>query len=136
MTSLFSLAATAAPTETHPYLFLVVFMVAGVLFAVIPLLLARLWAAKYSPGKPGQEKNATYECGLEAKGDPLISFRSEYYLYGIIFLLFDVEIVFLLPFAVAFTGLSIGAFLAMMVFVLLLVEGLVWAWVKGLLVWR
>jgi NADH:ubiquinone oxidoreductase subunit 3 (subunit A) len=122
--------------DTHPYLFLVVFILAAVSFAVVPLLLARLWALKFSPNKPGVQKNATYECGLEAKGDPLICFRSEYYLYGIIFLIFDVETVFLLPFAVAFTGLSVGGFIAMMIFVLLLVEGLAWAWVKGLLTWR
>ena len=59
-----------------------------------------------------------------------------YYLYGIIFLIFDVETIFLLPFAVAFTGLPVGAFLAMMLFLLLLVEGLVWAWKKGVLAWH
>lgn len=122
--------------ETNPYLFLVLFIVAAAGFALVPLLLARLWALKFSPRKPGEQKNATYECGLEAKGDPMICFRSEYYLYGIIFLIFDVETVFLLPFAVAFTGLPVGAFIAMMIFVLLLVEGLAWAWVKGLLTWR
>jgi len=122
--------------EAHPYAFLILFIVAAAGFALAPLGLARLWAKKYSPAKPGEQKNATYECGLEAKGDPLICFRAEYYLYGIIFLIFDVETVFLLPFAVAFTGLSVGAFIAMMVFVLLLLEGLAWAWVKGLLVWR
>ena len=122
--------------ETPPYLFLVLFMVAAAGFALVPLGLARLWAVRFSPHKPGAEKNATYECGLQSKGDPMICFRSEYYLYGIIFLIFDVETVFLLPFAVAFTGLSVGAFIAMMVFVLLLVEGLAWAWMKGLLTWR
>ena len=122
--------------DAHPYLFLVIFMVAADGFAIVPLLLARLWALKYSPNKPGEQKNDTYECGLEAKGDPLICFRAEYYLYGFIFLIFDVETVFLLPFAVAFNGLSVGAFVAMMIFVLLLVEGLAWAWVKGLLTWR
>ena len=63
-------------------------------------------------------------------------FRSEYYLYAIVFLVFDVEAVFLLPFAVAFTGLPVGAAVAMLVFLLLLVEGLVWAWGKGVLTWR
>ena len=122
--------------EQHPYLFLVVFIAAALVFAVTPLALAALWARKFSPAKPGADKNATYECGLESKGDALIRFKAEYYLYGILFLIFDVETVFLLPFAVAFTGLSVGAFLAMMVFVLLLVEGLAWAWMKGLLTWR
>ena len=122
--------------ELSPYLFLLLFAVVALLFAVTPLALAWLWAKKYSPAKPGEVKNATYECGLEAKGDPMVQFRAEYYLYGIIFLIFDVEIIFLLPFAVAFTGLSAGAFIAMMVFVLLLVEGLAWAWLKGVLKFR
>ena len=122
--------------EQHPYLFLVIFIAAALLFAVAPLALAALWARTFSPAKPGADKNATYECGLESKGDAMIRFKAEYYLYGILFLIFDVETVFLLPFAVAFTGLSAGAFLAMMVFVLLLVEGLAWAWMKGLLTWR
>jgi NADH-quinone oxidoreductase subunit A len=97
--------------------------------------LAWLWAWKFSPRKPGQNKNAIYECGLESKGDAWVQFKSEYYLYAIIFLIFDVETIFLLPFAVAFGGLSGGAFVAMMVFLLLLVEGLVWAWKKGVLTW-
>lgn len=118
------------------YLPIVVFAVAAVLFAVTPLVLARLWAKFFSPAKPGPDKNATYECGLETKGDAWVQFRSEYYLYGIIFLIFDVEVIFLLPFAVSFTGLSVGGFLAMMLFLLLLVEGLVWAWKKGVLTWK
>lgn len=122
--------------EYSPYLFVVVLMLAAVAFAVTPLLLAWLWAKFFSPGKPGFDKNATYECGLESKGDAWIQFKSEYYLYAIIFLIFDVETIFLLPFAVAFGGLSVGAFLAMAVFILLLVEGLVWAWMKGILTWK
>ena len=98
-----------------------------------PLMLARLWATFFSPRKPGEVKNATYECGLEAKGDPWVQFHAGYYVYAIIFLVFDVEAVFLLPFAVAFGGLSAGAFLAMMGFLLLLREGLVWVWRKDML---
>jgi NADH-quinone oxidoreductase subunit A len=64
-----------------------------------------------------------------------MQFHSAYYLYAIIFLIFDVEAVFLLPFAVAFTGLTAAACGAMLVFVLLLVEGLAWAWAKGVLTW-
>jgi NADH-quinone oxidoreductase subunit A len=120
----------------HPYAFLVVFLVAAILFPLAPLLLARLWARFFAPPKPGAQKNATYECGLESKGDAMIQFKSHYYLYAIIFLIFDVETVFLLPFAVSFTGLSVGAFVAMMIFLLLLVEGLAWAWMKGVLTWR
>lgn len=122
--------------EQNPYLFIVVLMAAAVGFALGPLALAWLWARKFSPAKPGDDKGAIYECGLESKGDAWIQFKSEYYLYAIIFLIFDVETIFLLPFAVAFTGLSVGAFLAMVVFLLLLVEGLVWAWMKGVLAWK
>ena len=120
----------------NSYLVILVMLVASVLFALTPLALAWIWAKKFSPRKPGLEKNATYECGLESKGDAWIQFKAEYYLYAIIFLIFDVETIFLLPFAVAFTSLPVGAFIAMIVFLLLLVEGLAWAWQKGVLTWK
>src|SRR5436190_20926547 len=119
-----------------PYLLVVVFAAAAVLFALAPLGMARLWAVKFSPPKPGPDKNAIYECGLESKGDAWVQFRSEYYLYAIIFLIFDVETILLIPFAVAFTGLGPGAFVGMMIFLLLLFGGLFWAWQKGVLTWR
>jgi len=120
----------------EPYLFLGVLLVCAIGFATGPLVLAWLWARVFSPNKPGVEKNANYECGLESKGTAHIRFKSEYYLYGILFLIFDVEAIFLLPFAVAFTGLPAGASVAMLVFLLLLVEGLAWAWMKGVLTWK
>ncbi|MEK7676081.1 MAG: NADH-quinone oxidoreductase subunit A [Verrucomicrobiota bacterium] len=123
------------PSDYHPYSFLAVFLVVAVLFPLVPIGLAYLWARTFSPQKPGPDKNAIYECGLESKGDAWIQFKSEYYLYAIVFLIFDVETIFLLPFAVAFTGLSIGGFVAIMIFLLLLVEGLIWAWQKGVLSW-
>jgi NADH:ubiquinone oxidoreductase subunit 3 (subunit A) len=122
--------------EYSPYLFICVLLVAAVLFALAPLGLAWLWARKFSPRKPGPVKNAIYECGLESKGDAWVQFKAEYYIYAIIFLIFDVEAVFVLPFAVAFGGLSVGAFVAMIVFLLLLAEGLAWAWQKGVLTWK
>ena len=122
-------------TSYNPYLLIVVFLVAAAAFAVAPLLTAWVWARLVSPKKSGPDKNAVYECGLQSKGDAWVQFKSEYYLYAIIFLIFDVETIFLLPFAVAFTGLPVGAFIAMVVFLLLLVEGLVWAWRKGILNW-
>lgn len=125
-----------AMNEYGPYQFLVVFMALAVVFALTPLALARLWAKKFSPQKPGQQKNAVYECGLESRGSASIQFKSEYYLYGIIFLIFDVEVLFLVPFAVAFLNLPLGAFIAMLVFILLLAEGLAWAWMKGVLTWK
>jgi NADH:ubiquinone oxidoreductase subunit 3 (subunit A) len=119
----------------HPWATIVVLLVAAFVFGGIPLSLAWLWARLFSPPKPGQEKNATYECGLEAKGDAWIQLNVSYYLYAIVFLIFDVEAVFLLPFAAAFTGLSLAACLAMLLFLLLLVEGLIWACQKGVLSW-
>jgi NADH-quinone oxidoreductase subunit A len=104
-------------------------------FGLTPLALAWLWAKVYSPAKPNAVKNSIYECGLESKGDAWMQFHSAYYIYAIIFLVFDVESVFLLPFAVAFTGLSAAACVAMLAFVLMLVEGLAWAWAKGVLTW-
>src|SRR5215831_5962064 len=124
------------PATSSPYLFIALLMAGAVLFAVVPLALAWLWAQFFSPRKPGREKGAIYECGLESKGDAWVRFRSEYYLYAIVFLVFDVETIFLLPFAVSFSGLSAGAFVAMIVFLLLLAEGLVWAWQKGVLTWK
>jgi NADH:ubiquinone oxidoreductase subunit 3 (subunit A) len=120
----------------NPYLLIIVLLLGAVGFGLFPLALAWVWAKKFSPAKPGPDKNAIYECGLESKGDAWVQFKSEYYLYAIIFLIFDVETIFLLPFAVAFTGLSGGAFIAMMIFLLLLVEGLFWAWQKGVLTWK
>ncbi len=118
------------------YLPVIILMLAALGFALTPLALAWLWAKKFSPKKPGEDKNASYECGLESKGNAWIQFRSEYYLYAIIFLIFDVETVFLLPFAVAFAGLSAWAFVEMMVFIFMLVVGLLWAWQKGVLTWK
>jgi NADH-quinone oxidoreductase subunit A len=96
-------------------------------------LLAWLW--RRFPAARQARENATYECGVESLGEAQIQFRSQYYLYAIIFLIFDVEAIFLVPFAVAFTGLPFGAFIAILVFLLLLLEGLVWAWGKGCLNW-
>ena len=123
-------------SDYGPYQFLLVFLALALVFALTPLLLAWLWAKKFSPQKPGQQKNAVYECGLESRGSAAIRFKSEYYLYGIIFLIFDVEALFLVPFAVAFLKLPLGAFIAMLVFILLLAEGLAWAWMKGVLTWK
>ena len=119
----------------HPYSFIVTFALVALVFPMLPLGLAWLWRRFFQPPKPGIQKNAIYECGVESIGDAQIQFHSQYYLYAIIFLIFDVEAIFLLPFAVAFTGLPVGAFVAILIFLLLLLEGLVWAWGKGCLNW-
>lgn len=121
---------------TSPYLALTILFLAALGFGLAPLGLAWLWAWLYSPQKRNSIKNAIYECGLESKGDAWVQFRPAYYLYAILFLVFDIEAIFLLPFAVAFTGLGVGACLAMLFFVLLLIEGLAWAWMKGILEWE
>ena len=118
-----------------PYFFLVVFIGVALVFPIMPLALAWLWRRFFQPPKPGAAKNATYECGVESLGEAQIQFQSQFYLYAIIFLIFDVESIFLIPFAVAFTGLPFGAFIAILIFLLLLLEGLVWAWGKGCLTW-
>src|ERR1700722_15514021 len=120
---------------TSPYFSLGILFVVALGFGLAPLGLAWLWAKFVSPAKPNAIKNAIYECGLESRGDAWVQFRSAYYLYAIIFLIFDVEAVFLLPFAVAFTGLGMAACLSMLVFVVMLVEGLAGAWAKGVLAW-
>jgi NADH-quinone oxidoreductase subunit A len=120
---------------SNPYFSLAVLFLAALGFGLGPLALAWLWARAFSPAKPNVVKNAIYECGLVSKGDAWVQFRSAYYLYAIIFLIFDVEAVFLLPFAVAFTGLGAAACASMLVFVLMLIEGLAWAWAKGILTW-
>ena len=116
----------------NQYLFLVVLLAAALAFPLVALALARLLA----PRKPSPIKTDTYECGLQAKGDAWVQFRAGYYIYALVYVLFAVETVFLYPWAVAFAGLGIGAFVAMMVFVLLLVEGLAYAWAKGALDWK
>jgi len=117
------------------YLPVIVLLLTAIAFALSTLLLAWMWSRFFSPHKPGPSKNAIYECGLESQGDAWIQFKPGYYLYGIIFLVFDVEAIFLLPFAVAFKGFSASECIAMLVFLLLLVEGLVWAYQKKVLVW-
>src|SRR5437879_13046282 len=107
----------------NPYLFIVVFVGVALAFPLIPLALAWVRRRFFQPPKPGVEKNAIYECGVESVGEAHIQFRSQYYLYAIIFLIFDVEAVFLVPFAVAFTGMPFGAFIAILIFYLVLCDG-------------
>ena len=122
--------------NSHPYAFLALFLAVAIGFPLVMLGVARLWVKFFQPAKPGPLKNSTYECGLAASGETWIQFKAHYYLYAILFLIFDVEVLFLLPFAVTFTTLPVGALVAMLVFILLLAEGLVWAWHRGHLEWK
>ena len=121
--------------SVHSYAFLALFLTVAVAFPLGMLGVARLWFRFFQPAKPSAVKNDVYECGVAPTGNAWIQFKAHYYLYAILFLIFDVEVLFLLPFAVAFTGLPAGALVAMLVFILLLAEGLVWAWHRGHLEW-
>ena len=123
----------SATSETYSaYLLLGVMILLAAGFACAPLILSAILA----PKKPGEIKESTFECGLQSKGDPWVQFKVQYYLYALAFVIFDIEVIFLYPWAVAFTGLSFGAFLAMGIFILLLAESLIYLWIKGVLTWK
>lgn len=87
------------------------------------------------PRRPDPEKNAPYECGFEAFEDARMKFDVRYYLIAILFILFDLEIAFLFPWAVALREIGMFGFLSMMVFLALLVVGFAYEWMKGALEW-
>lgn len=87
--------------------------------------------------RPNPAKDDTYESGMSTIGPAWIQFRVQYYLYALLFVLFDVEVLFLVPWAVAYRGLDRGyAFAEMMLFIGLVVAGLLWAWRRGALRWE
>ena len=87
------------------------------------------------PRRPDPIKNDTYESGVETIGDTWVQFRAQYYLIGLIFLIFDVEIIFLFPIAIAFKNLSLFSVTATITFVIILLLGLFLEWRKGALEW-
>ena len=117
----------------YNYLFLVVFFAVAVGFPLVPLLIANLWVA---PKKPSPSKNASYECGVESKGDSWIQFKAQYYVYALIFVIFDIEVIFLFPWAVAYKQLGLFALIEMLIFLSILSLGLVYAWKKSALEWK
>ena len=98
---------------------------------VISLILA--WLLR--PKKPNPAKKQTYESGMETIGDTWVQFKSQYYIYALIFVIFDIEAVFLFPFAVALDQLPFYALIWAIVFIALLFDGLLYAWRKGALHW-
>ena len=80
-------------------------------------------------------KNQTYECGLETTGDSWVQFKVQYYIFALIFVIFDIETVFIYPWAVAYKQVGVFALVEMLVFVVILVMGLAYAWRKGALEW-
>jgi len=115
----------------NEWLFIGVFLVLAPIFPILAILIPRLIA----PRKPNPLKNQTYECGIETVGDTWIQFRVQYYIFALVFLIFDVEAVFLFPWAAALKQLPLFAVLEGVLFIMILVVGLVYAWRKGALEW-
>jgi len=87
------------------------------------------------PKKPNPLKQSTYECGIEAVGEAWVQFKAQYYIFALVFLVFDVEAVFLFPWAVKLGALGLYAALEGVLFIAILVVGLLYAWRKGMLEW-
>ena len=114
------------------YLFLGLFFLAAMVVPLLPLVLARFIA----PKKPSRIKGEPYECGTEGDGDAWIQFRIQYYVFAILFVVFDVEALFLFPWAVVFKEMGLPGLTAMGVFLGILTIGLVYAWQNGALEWE
>jgi NADH-quinone oxidoreductase subunit A len=114
------------------YLPVLVFILVGILFGVGPLVAGFV----IGPRRPYDEKLSPYECGFEPFGDARAPFDVRYYLVAILFILFDLEIAFLFPWAVVLDQIGLAGFLAMMVFLAILVVGFVYEWKKGALEWE
>jgi NADH-quinone oxidoreductase subunit A len=108
-----------------------IFLIFALGFVAIALISAKI----VSPKRPTKGKYATYECGEDTVGETWIKFNIRFYVTALIFIIFDVEIVFLFPWAVVFKEMGLIAFLEMAVFLLILIIGLVYVWVKGDLKW-
>ncbi len=115
----------------HQYAYVGILSAVALLFGSVAITLGVL----LGPRKPGKVKGSPYECGLETIGDTWVRFRAQYYLYALVFLVFDVEAIFLLPWAVAYHKLGIVALVDATIFILILLVGLVYAWVKKALEW-
>ena len=113
------------------FLTVAIFLIVGIAFVVIALLLSLV----FRPHRPGDEKLSTYECGEEPIGPAWLQFRVGYYIYALIFLIFDVEAVFLFPWALVFRPLGTSGFVEMLLFIAVLGVGLLYAWRKGALEW-
>lgn len=105
-----------------------------VVAAIFPLI-AMFLGFTLRPRKPAPVKKSAYECGVETIGETWVRFRVQYYIYALIFVIFDVETVFLFPWAVAYNQLDLYALVEMFIFLMILLGGLVYAWRKGALEW-
>ena len=114
------------------YLPVLLFILVGIGVGIGPLVLGRL----LGPNRPDSAKNAPYECGFEAFEDARMKFDVRYYLVAILFILFDLEIAFLFPWAVVLKQVGATGFWAMMIFLAILVVGFAYEWKKGALDWE
>jgi NADH-quinone oxidoreductase subunit A len=114
------------------YLPILLFILVGLAFGVVPIMAGWLLA----PNKPDSEKLSPYECGFEAFEDARMKFDVRYYLVAILFILFDLEIAFLFPWAVVLEEIGMFGFVSMVIFLGILVVGFVYEWAKGALEWE
>jgi NADH-quinone oxidoreductase subunit A len=115
----------------NDWLYIGIFLIVGIIVPIVPLVFSRLVA----PRKPNPIKQSTYECGLETVGDSWVQFKAQYYIFALVFLVFDVETVFLFPWALSLKQLPLYVVLEGVLFIAILVAGLVFTWRKGLLEW-
>lgn len=113
------------------YAIIGVFLLIGIGFVLVTFFIARL----LRPHRPSKTKAQIYECGEPTMGSSWIQYNVGYYIFALIFVIFDVEVVFLFPWAVAFKKLGLFALIEMFVFLAILIFGLVYAWRKGALRW-
>jgi NADH-quinone oxidoreductase subunit A len=109
----------------------VTFFAFSIIFAIIAVSLGKI----FGPTNPTPEKITTYECGLDTQGNTWVQFKISYFLYALVFLIFDVETLFLYPWAVMFKDLGLFAFVEMIIFITILIIGLWYAWKEGALEW-
>ena len=120
------------------YLPVLLFILVGIGVGVVPLVLGYV----LGPNRPDEAKNSPYECGFEAFDDARMKFDVRYYLIAILFILFDLEIAFLIPWGAVFSdmaasdGLGVFGFVEMLVFIGILALGDIYAWAKGALDWE
>ena len=116
---------------SQEWLYIGVFLIVAPILPAAALLIPRIIA----PRKPNPIKQQTYECGIETVGETWVQFKVQYYIFALVFLIFDIELIFLFPWAVAFDMLPLFAVFEGILFILILVAGLIYAWRKGVLEW-
>ncbi len=118
------------------YFPILMFILVGVAVGVAPIVAGGVASRLVGAHRPDPEKLSPYECGFEAFEDARMKFDVRYYLVAILFILFDLEIAFLFPWAVVLQEIGLFGFMAMMLFLGILVVGFIYEWKKGALEWE